>query len=72
LRHSAGPETSIHARLLHHVLAAALAGLEFVAVRGDLAGPANARLALRELGLSIGLAATATAGRPLRAASPHH
>jgi hypothetical protein len=61
---------SIHAGLLHHVLAAALAGLELVAVRGDLAGPASARLAFRELGLSIGLAATASRFQPVARYAP--
>jgi len=45
--------------LLEALLGAALLGLEHVVRRGDLGGPAERRLAFRELGLAIGLAGLA-------------
>ena len=53
------------------VLTAALAGMRAVRSQGQLAGPADRRLAFRELGLAIGLAALARiapSGSPRRAA----
>lgn len=50
-RKGAGAES----RLLESLLASSLHGLDVVVARGELEGPAEARLAFRELGLSIGI-----------------
>jgi hypothetical protein len=42
-------------QLVESLLASSLHGLDVVVARGDLQGPAEARLAFRELGLSIGI-----------------
>lgn len=48
-----GERVEVH--LLEHLLTAALAGLEYYAISGELQAPAEYRLAFRELGLAIGL-----------------
>jgi len=50
-------------RLLETLLAAARQGLRYFTETGDLAAPANRRLAFRELGLSIGFAALESINR---------
>jgi hypothetical protein len=51
------PHSPSAARLIDPVLSAALAGLQHYVAGGDLRAPAEHRLAFRELGLAIGLAA---------------
>jgi hypothetical protein len=53
----ASREAFDHPELLEEVVAAALTGLAYFRRRGELEAPAGARLAFRELGLAIGLAA---------------